>query len=158
VVCILPPPPQEKPKTPTRRMITGINADIWKTTSSRIGGLSVAGQESAASMGEKAARWRTWLVAYLAAMGLIHALLLWHARELIKPGYPDFTTFYDAGNSIRSGAGPELYGGSAASIDPTNLSAQGNLLPYLHPPYEGLIFVPLTLLPYGRAYLVWNAI
>ena len=107
------------------------------------------------------------MVAFLAAMVLIHAVLLWNARDLIKPGYPDFTTFYDAGASLRNGTAAQLYPGPQQGGQTDFAAGEGiggidsspaNLLPYMHPPYECLIFAPLSLLPYGAAYLTWNAI
>ncbi|HEY4904458.1 MAG TPA: glycosyltransferase family 87 protein [Candidatus Sulfotelmatobacter sp.] len=91
---------------------------------------------------------------------LIHAFLFWQERSLIAKGYPDFTIFYSAGLMVRQGLGHQLYDdvlqyriqrGFAPGVE----IRHGNL-PYNHPPFEALFFVPLTFLPYLPAYVTWN--
>jgi hypothetical protein len=96
----------------------------------------------------------------LAGMLLIHALLFWKDRALIVKGYPDFTIFYTAGSMIRQGLGHQLYD-QAAEYRVQREFASGvvtrhGALPYNHPPFEALLFVPLTFLPYPVAYVTWN--
>ena len=96
----------------------------------------------------------------LAATLLIHAFLFWKDRALIVKGYADFTIFYTAGSMIRQGLGHQLYD-QAAEYRVQREFASGvvirqGALPFNHPPFEALIFVPLTLLPYPAAYFTWN--
>jgi hypothetical protein len=96
----------------------------------------------------------------LAGTLLIHAFLFWKDRALIAKGYPDFTIFYTAGLMIRQGLGHQLYD-QAAEYRVQREFASGvvirrGALPFNHPPFEALIFVPLTLLPYPAAYVAWN--
>ena len=90
------------------------------------------------------------------------AFFLWNLRHAIARGDPDFTVYYTAGRMLREGQGSQLY-------DPhAQLAAQRRFtddednrrgpLPYLHPPFEALIFLPLTFLPYSTAYVVWNGL
>ncbi len=96
----------------------------------------------------------------LAGTLAIHAFLFWHDRALIAKGYPDFTIFYSAGLMVRQGLGHELYNDieqsrMQKSFAPAVEIRQGPL-PYMHPPFEALIFAPLTLLSYPAAYAVWG--
>ena len=38
----------------------------------------------------------------------------------------------------------------------TNTDIRRGALPYIHPPFEALLFLPLTFLPYRWAFMVWN--
>ena len=97
---------------------------------------------------------------YLAGVLVIQLLVVWGARELILKGYPDFTIYYTAGTLVRQGRGHELYDDRIqfevqqqfAPQVATRLAA----LPFNHPPFEALLFVPLTFLSYRSAYLLWT--
>jgi hypothetical protein len=104
-------------------------------------------------------RWRL-VRFFVAAMLCLHVLFFVLLRERIERGYPDFTVFYTAATMLRSGLGHRLYDERAqyevqARIIGRIPSRQGPL-PYIHPPFEALIFVPLTFLPYPRAFAVWD--
>ncbi len=88
--------------------------------------------------------------------------LFWGVRQRIARGYPDFTIFYTAGKLLREGAGGQLYDVQAQfriqkTLDEKGPSRQATL-PYTHPPFEALIFLPLTLLPYVWAFAVWDLV
>lgn len=96
----------------------------------------------------------------IAGMLCLHLLFLANLRERIKRGYPDFTVFYTAATILREGMGHQLY-------DPhvqyeiqkkftSDIASRHAALPYIHPPFEALIFLPLTWLPYAQAFLVWD--
>lgn len=99
---------------------------------------------------------------FLLAMVATHVFFLWNLRHVMAHGDPDFTVYYTAGLMLRGGQGPQLY-------DPhTQLAVQrtfasraethNNPLPYIHPPFEALIFLPLTFLPYTAAFALWNVL
>ncbi|HEY6767801.1 MAG TPA: glycosyltransferase family 87 protein [Candidatus Sulfotelmatobacter sp.] len=96
----------------------------------------------------------------LAGSLAIHALLFWDDRTLIAKGYPDFTIFYSAGLMIRQGLGHQLYDETAQYAVQRQFASgvviRHGALPFNHPPFEALIFLPLTFLPYLTAYIVWN--
>src|SRR5258708_34276576 len=75
-------------------------------------------------------------------------------REGIKRGYPDFTIFYTAGTILRQGLGHQLYDRKVQyEVQESftgHIAFRKGPLPYNHPPFEALIFVPLTLLPYPQ--------
>ena len=81
-------------------------------------------------------------------------------REGIKRGYPDFTIFYTAGTILRQGLGHQLYDKKVQyEVQESftgHIAFRKGPLPYNHPPFEALIFVPLTLLPYPQAFAAWD--
>ncbi len=102
---------------------------------------------------------RSILLALLAATVVLHVWMFFSVRREIATGYPDFTIFYTAGKCVNEGRGRQLY-----DLE-TQLALQGsfapevkhreNALPFNHPAFEALLFVPLAGLPYLTAYLVW---
>lgn len=100
--------------------------------------------------------------AALAGMLLIHALLFWREKERVRQGYADFTIFYAAGEMVRQGLGHRLYDDALQFQVQRSFAAGVQIrqgpLPYNHPPFEALIFLPLTWLSYPAAYAVWNLI
>ena len=105
-------------------------------------------------------RYRNLVTTFLAGMLVLHLVLAWNARDLVRKGYPDFTIFYSAGKIVRQGLGSQLYNEAvqyrAQQEFASGVTIRQGPLPYNHPPFEALLFVPLTWLPYFPAYLVWN--
>jgi hypothetical protein len=92
----------------------------------------------------------------------LNGFMAWQDRDLVRKGYPDFTIFYSAGKMVRAGMAASLYDErtefqTQRQFAP-DVSIRHGSLPYNHPPFEALLFVPLTFLPYFPAYLVWNAL
>jgi hypothetical protein len=109
-----------------------------------------------------ALRFRQFLPVLLATGLALNAFLAWHDRDLVRKGYQDFTTYYAAGKIVRAGMAGSLYDQSLQfrvqrEFAPDVIIRHGPL-PYIHPPFEALLFVPLTFLPYFAAYLVWDAL
>ena len=98
----------------------------------------------------------------MAAIVGTHVFFLWRVRERIERGDPDFTVFYTAGKMLRQGLGPQLYHPHAQqAVQATftrDLDIRRGPLPYIHPPFEALVFLPLTFLPYPTAFALWNLI
>jgi hypothetical protein len=105
---------------------------------------------------------KTFPFLFLAAMFAIHVSMAWNSRDLIRKGYPDFTIFYSAGKILREGLGSKLYDESTQYRIQQEFAAGVSIrqgpLPYNHPPFEALLFVPFTYVPYFTAYFLWNAI
>ena len=101
-----------------------------------------------------------WL--FVAAMIVTHLFFLWRVRDRIAGGDPDFTVFYTAGKILRQGLGAQLYSPRMQLAVQAEFAANPSLrqgpLPYIHPPFEALFFLPLTYLPYPTAFVVWNLI
>jgi hypothetical protein len=96
---------------------------------------------------------------YVGAVLLIQLLVVWNARDLIWKGYPDFTIYYTAGTIIRQGMGHSLYDNGIQFEVQKEFAPQVAIrlgaLPFNHPPFEALLFVPFTYLSYRVAYLLW---
>ncbi len=79
---------------------------------------------------------------------------------LLRNGYQNFTIFYAAARMVRNGQSSVLYDLSAESRAQEefapNVRIRQAALPYMHPPFEALLFLPFTFLPYVAAYLLWN--
>lgn len=96
---------------------------------------------------------------YVAGVLVIQLLVVWNARELILKGYPDFTIYYTAGTMVRQGMGHQLYDDriqfEVQQQFAPQVATRLGALPFNHPPFEALLFVPITWLPYRAAYLLW---
>ena len=101
-----------------------------------------------------------WL--FVGGMIAIHGLFLWRVRDRIARGDPDFTVFYTAGKMLREGQGAQLYSSHAQLAAQSEFARNSDIrrgpLPYIHPPFEALFFLPLTYLPYPNAFATWNLI
>ncbi len=76
---------------------------------------------------------------------------------------PDFATFYTAGKILQRGDATHLYDAKVQhaiqeEFIPISVSKRGTMLPYIHPPFEALLFLPLAGFSYAMAYLIWLAI
>jgi Glycosyltransferase family 87 len=104
---------------------------------------------------------RGFIVLLATGLALNFFLLASDWREL-KLGYADFTIFYSAAGIVRSGRGADLYSEQAQwqaqLASAPGVSIRHGALPYNHPPFEALLFVPFTFLPYFSAYLAWDAV
>lgn len=112
-------------------------------------------------MRNRASRVRYTIIAFLAAMALLHAIFFWHARHLIATRYPDFTAFYAAGTIVRTGMGHELYSPTLQTqVERGTIGRASTLppLPFLRPAWEALAFSPLTYLSYVGAFTLWNTV
>jgi glycosyl transferase family 87 len=97
---------------------------------------------------------------FLLIMTLILAVNVVEYSPRLRRGYQDFTAFYGGAEMVRTGQAARLYDLKAqyqlqkqfAPDVPIRLSA----LPYNHPPFEVLIFLPFTYLSYLPAYLLWT--
>ena len=91
-----------------------------------------------------------------------HAFFLWNLRHVMAHGDPDFTVYYTAGRMLREGQGSQLYEPQAQLATQRQFASRAvthnNPLPYIHPPFEALIFLPLTFLPYPAAFVLWNGL
>jgi len=106
-------------------------------------------------------RWKSLTAAYLLSVLVMYASVCWNTRGLIAAGLPDFAIYYCAGAVVRQGLGYQLY-------DPAiRFEVQGQFasavplfrgpLPWTHPPYEALFYLPFSGFSYLNGYLLWNA-
>lgn len=97
---------------------------------------------------------------FIVGMLCMHALFFIDLWPRIKRGYPDFVVYYTAATILRNGLGHELYvlrvQSEVQKRFTGELLSRPGPLPYIHPPAEALIFVPLTRLSFLHAYLLWG--
>jgi hypothetical protein len=97
---------------------------------------------------------------FITGMLCLNLLFFLHFREGIRRGHPDFTVFYTAGTILREGLGSQLYDKKVQyEVQQTfagHLTFRRGPLPYIHPPFEATIFVPLSRLSYPWAFAVWD--
>src|SRR5580704_6763607 len=96
---------------------------------------------------------------FLLAMTAINAAgVLYVIPELLR-GYQDFTAFYCGARMLRAGEGSRLYDLKLQYQTQLEFAPHVDIrqvaLPYNHPPFEALLFLPLAYLDFFPAYLVW---
>src|SRR5947209_10203577 len=103
---------------------------------------------------------RAFVAIYLAGAVVAHLALFWYARKLIAKGYPDFAIYYCAGDVVRHGLGHQLYDPAprfeVEQQFATYVPQFRGPLPYTHPPFETLFFLPFSYLSWIHAYTAWN--
>ena len=105
-------------------------------------------------------RTRTRLAVYFAGMIVLNVFVFWQGWVRSRLGQSDFTSFYVAGQILRQGRGADLYDDELQrevqhSFSPSGLNKPDSLIPYIHPPFEALAFLPLARFSYLHAYLIW---
>jgi hypothetical protein len=90
----------------------------------------------------------------------LHGDLLWQSRQSIPLGLPDFSGSYTAGRILWDGYGSRLYDdvlqeSIQRSFSPLAVQRRGTILPYIHLPYEALLYAPLARFSYITAYAIW---
>jgi len=103
---------------------------------------------------------RTLVILYLGSSVIIHIALFWTIRKLIAEGFPDLAIYYCTGTIVRQGMGHQLYD-PAARFEVEQQFAKyvpqfNGPLPYTHPPFEALLYIPISYLPWIPAYIIWN--
>jgi Glycosyltransferase family 87 len=98
-------------------------------------------------------------IACLLAFTALNMSLLWQTRGLIFEGWGDFTSFYTAGKIVRSGQSARLYDTGVQWQVQQEFASKVKIrrgpLPYVRPPFEALLFLPLAYLTYPAACVVW---
>jgi hypothetical protein len=97
---------------------------------------------------------------FIAGVLVLHLVFFVSLRQRIARGYPDFTVFYTAAKILRAKRGHGLYTASVQNqvqkAFTGELPSRPAALPYIHPPFEALFFLPLSRLPYLHAYSAWD--
>src|SRR5262249_44728624 len=110
----------------------------------------------------KATNWKSVVVFALLGMVVIHAAALWQMHNEIFSGYGDFSAFYTEGKIARQGEGRRLYERPLQWDEQQEFASTVKIrrgpLPYIHPPFEALIFLPLAFFSYQVAFVTWMCI
>ncbi len=104
---------------------------------------------------------RALVVFFLLAMTFCNILLPLRILTKLRNGYQDFTIFYTGARLLRSGQAAHLYDlGTQYRLQQTftNVPIRLGPLPFNHPPFEALLFIPFTFLAYWPAYLIWTGL
>lgn len=101
-----------------------------------------------------------FVATYFIAMIALHGYVLWEARRSIPEGLPDFSGAYTAGRILRDGQGSRLYDDALQesiqrSFSPRAVEKRGTILPYIHLPFEALLYAPIAHFSYLTAYGIW---
>jgi|SRR5579871_537831 len=103
-------------------------------------------------------RLRLALAGFCLGLVTLHLALYWVTRKTAA-GLQDFRIFYTAGLMLRRGQGSVLYNSSLQLQTQREFvpgaTARYSVLPYIHPPFEALVYVRLTYFPYARAFFLW---
>jgi Glycosyltransferase family 87 len=122
---------------------------------------SVFGMLEFRAIAISAQSYKTFAGIFVLGMIGMHVFFFWNVRGRIERGDPDFTVYYTAGTILREGRGAQLYDPKTQFEVQQRFTSDPEIrkgpLPYIHPPFEALIFVPLTWLPYTQAFAVWTA-
>ncbi len=94
--------------------------------------------------------------------GILLSYILIAPRVYDSPEGADFSTFYTAGKIVQRGQGSQLYDWklqTRVQSEFSQVAAVRHLaLPYMRPPFDALLFLPLSYLPYLRAFQIWIAL
>jgi hypothetical protein len=105
-------------------------------------------------------KYKVFVFLFLAGMLPLHLVIAWNSIDLIRKGYPDFTTFYSGASIVRQGLGRQLYDEQTQYRVQQQFAAGVSIrqgpLPYIHPPFEALFFIPFTWVAYPTAYVLWD--
>src|SRR5215471_14080570 len=107
-------------------------------------------------------RLRFALNSFCVGMIVVHGFLFWIVRQQLVSGSSDFRIFYTAGLILRRGEGRDLYSERLQTqvqrdFAPAVVNKAG-ALPYNHPPFEAVLYQPMTYLAYFSAYRLWIVI
>jgi hypothetical protein len=108
-----------------------------------------------------AARRNSLITAFLLGMICCNLVLLYKLLPALRNGYQDFTIYYTAGRLLAERRAADLYNLRVqyeTQLPFAHVPIRQAALPYNHPPFEAVLFVPLARLAYWPAYLLWSAI
>ena len=102
------------------------------------------------------------VAAFLLAMAIANGIEFWQQRARIKSGYGDFSALYTSGLLVRRGEGTSLYERHeqwrVQQQFAANVDIRKGPMPFIRPPFEALVFLPLTYFSYPVAFGIWSAI
>lgn len=101
-----------------------------------------------------------FVAAFLLAMAVVNGIEFWQQRARLLAGYGDFSALYTSGLMMRRGEGKLLYDRREQwkiqqEIVP-DVDIRKGPMPYIRPPFEALIFIPLTCFSYPVALAIWS--
>jgi glycosyl transferase family 87 len=76
-------------------------------------------------------------------------------KEYVAQGRFDFILYYTAGQIVKEGQVRHLYDYELQREFELSLTGRPYPMPFIHPPFESLLFVPLAFFTYEWAYRIW---
>lgn len=104
---------------------------------------------------------KVFITVFLLAMTFCNLVMAFEGISRLRNGYQDFTIYYMAGLLLRNGQSADLYNPAIqyrTQLTFAHVAIRQGPLPYNHPPFEAILFVPLTLMSYWPAYLLWTGL
>jgi hypothetical protein len=105
---------------------------------------------------------KTVFVLYLASVIALNALIIWQVHDSILQGYSDFAALYTAGKLVQQGRASAMYDRRAQwqvqQEFASTVKIRRGPLPYVRPPFESLLFLPLAHLKYPLSCVLWGAV
>ncbi len=96
-------------------------------------------------------------IAYSCLIVLVAGALLWTVSGS-KCEQTDFATVYVGARIVHLGQSARLYDLQEQAAVRKSIFKTPTTLPFVHPPFEALIFSPLAALPYRAVYILWSII
>jgi Glycosyltransferase family 87 len=97
------------------------------------------------------------LYSFMVITTVMNAVIFFIPWKEIMAGKNDFPVFYSSAQMVHEGQASDLYDFDAENRFVHRVS-DVTRAPNNHLPYELLIFVPLTFLPFGAAHILWTLI
>jgi len=98
--------------------------------------------------------------AFLLGMAIVHGVEFWQQRGPILAGYGDFSSFYTSGLLLRQGEGRLFYDSreqwNLQQQFAPNVAIRQGPMPFIRPPFEAIVFLPLAFFPYPVAFGIWT--
>src|SRR5208282_1165173 len=102
------------------------------------------------------------VAAFLLAMTVANGIEFWQQRARIAAGYGDFSALYTSGLMLRQGKGRLLYDRheqwTAQQEFAPHVDIRQGPMPFIRPPFEALVFLPLTYFSYPVALAIWSLV
>lgn len=106
------------------------------------------------------ARKRQFVVTtFLLGMFCCNLTFLRWCAPYLPNGHQDFIIYYMSGRLLRQGQAAALYNPDVqyrSQLEFTHVPNRKRAIPFNHPPFEALLFVPLAMLDFFPAYLLWD--
>jgi hypothetical protein len=102
------------------------------------------------------------VAAFLLAMAVLNGIEFWLQRARIEAGYGDFSALYTSGLLLREGKGRLVYDRNEQWKSQQGFAGRVDIrkgpMPFIRPPFEALVFLPLTYVSYPAALAIWSLI
>ena len=103
-------------------------------------------------------KFKVLLTSVLLVSLFFNSLYLWSQIHNMAAGNGDFVIFYTGAQMLVAGRGGQLYDLKTQKMfqDKFKVPIRDGPLPYNHPPYELLLFLPLTYFSFSTAHAIWS--